>query len=89
MHLPGGVIATTIRLLVGYFDMALAFGRLDVAIFPGQPAKDQGHAAFIAAVLCDIKFNSPFVRCVSCNPKQLGPCPAKNVVTSTCQRACS
>ena len=69
MHLPGGIIATTIRLLVGYFDMALAFGRLDVAISPGQPAKDQGHAAFIAAVLCDIKFNSPFVRCVSCNPK--------------------
>jgi hypothetical protein len=42
--------------------MALAFGRLDVAISPAQPAKDQGHAAYMAAVLCDIKFNSPFVR---------------------------
>ena len=62
LHLPGGLVTTTIRFSVSYFDMALAFGRLDVPISSGQPALDPGHSAYMAAVLCDIKFNSPFIR---------------------------
>jgi hypothetical protein len=62
LHLPGGIVAAVVRFSISYFDMALAFGRLDVPISPARPAHDQGHAAYIAAVLCDIKFNSPFIR---------------------------
>ncbi len=55
-------MATTIRFTISYFDMAVAFGRLDLPISLSQPASDQGHAAYMAALLCDIKFNSPFSR---------------------------
>jgi hypothetical protein len=62
LHLPGGIVTAVIRFTFGYFDMALAFGRLDVSVSPAQPSKDPGHASYMAAVLCDIKFNSPFIR---------------------------
>ena len=73
LHLPGGIVATVVRFSISYFDMALAFGRLDVPISLSHPADDPGHAAYMAAILCDIKFNSPFSRFGTSLPKLVEP----------------
>jgi hypothetical protein len=77
LHLPGGIVATVVRFSISYFDMALAFGRLDVPISLSHPADDPGHAAYMAAILCDIKFNSPFSRFERLSPSSSSPllCP--------------
>ena len=86
LHLPGGIVATTIRFTISYFDMAVAFGRLDVPISASHPASDQGHSAYMAAVLCDIKFNSPFSRFYPVKSPQdkLASCHGMSVMLFIC-----